>query len=600
MAEHFLIGLTGIIVLSVGAQWLAWKLKLPSILLLLIFGFFAGAVTGFIEPAELFGPSLLPAISLAVAVILFEGGLNLHWREFKEVKHTVRNLITVGAFTTWVLTAAAAHFILGLEAGLSILMGAILIVSGPTVIMPILRHLRPKGPTGPILKWEGILIDPIGAILAVIVFELIFIGKFQGFTPFVVVELLQTIMIGGIVGVVGAGLMVLLLKRYWMPDFLHSPVTLMMVVGVFTFSDTLQPESGLFAAIAMGIALANQRFVSMQHIMEFKENLQVLLIGGLFIVLAAQLQMSDLSFFNAATIAFLAALIFIIRPIAVYLSSRTSELDAKAKTFLAFMAPRGIVAAAIASIFALRLEAIEYQGAEALVPVTFLTIIGTVTVYGLGALPLARRLEIADADPQGILIVGAHDWALRIGTVLKEEGIHVAFLDGNWENVSAARLEGFSATYMNVLSEDMTDEVNLGGIGYLIALTRNNQVNTLAALRFASVLGRARVFQIAAPAKPWVRDQQISTHLRGRALFGQNTTYSDLHRLFTAGAAIKTIRITEEYTYETFLRQYGNEVIPLFLKDQTGKLTVLSPETKVTPRPGQTFIAIVPQQEAQQ
>lgn len=590
--EHLLIGLASIIVLGVLAQWIAWRLKLPSILLLLIFGFTVGAGTGLLNPEEIFGHSLFPAVSIAVAIILFEGGLNLHWSEAKEVGRTVRNLVTTGALVTWILTSLAAYFILDFDLALSVLLGAILVVTGPTVIMPILRHIRPSGKAGPILKWEGILIDPIGAFLAVLVFEIIFVGR-QGFDMLAVLEIFKTLSIGSIAGVLGAAFIVVVMKRYWVPDFLHNAFTLMTVVGAFTVSDAMQAESGLFAVIVMGAVLANQKFVSVKHIVEFKENLQVLLIGGLFIVLAAQLKMEELLYLDWAAAAFIALLILLIRPLSVYASTLSIDIDKKTKIFLSSMAPRGIVAAAVASIFALRLQEINYPGAEKIVPITFFTIIGTVAIYGLGALPLAKRLKIADTNPQGMLIVGAHPWARDIGGALQEEGYNVLFIDSNWNNISAARMRGFTALYTNILSEHAIDEVDLGGVGHLLALTPNDQVNTISALRFASILGRAHVHQLGSQAQTGIRRNEISPDLRGR-LFLNGISFKDIDEKFSTGAQIKTINISREFTYEMFLEQYGKKAIPLFISNNQ-KLSVLSENSSFRLQPGQKLISIVPE-----
>lgn len=257
MTEDLLVGLASIIVLGIVAQWLAWRLRLPSILLLLIFGFVAGPVTGFLDPDALLGNLLLPIVSLSVAVILFEGGLSLKIAEVRETGSVVRNLISAGVLFTWVISATAAHFILGLNWDLAMPLGAVLVVSGPTVILPLLRYVRPTGQVSSVLKWEGILIDPIGAMLAVLVFEAILVGEVEEATTLAVIGLLKTVLIGGAVGVLGAYVMISLLKRYWIPDFLQEVVSLTWVVSAFTASNLLRTESGLLAVTVMGVALAN-------------------------------------------------------------------------------------------------------------------------------------------------------------------------------------------------------------------------------------------------------------------------------------------------------------------------------------------------------
>ncbi|MDX1535645.1 MAG: sodium:proton antiporter [Candidatus Spechtbacterales bacterium] len=592
MTHNVLIGLASILLLGVSAQWLAWRFKLPSILVLLTFGFVAGAGTGLVNPEQLLGESLLPVVSLAVAVILFEGGLNLRLKEIKEVKGTVTKLTTIGALLAWAFTGIGAYYILGLDVALSVLLGAILVVSGPTVIMPILRHIRPTGPVGSILKWEGILIDPIGAFLAVLVFEVIFAGKFQGFNLLAFLEIFKTIGVATIMGGFGALFIILALKHYWVPDFLHNSTTLMSAIAVFTISDILQHESGLFAVIIMGGILANQKSVSVKHIVEFKENLQVLLIGGLFILLAAQLTMADIATITISSFIFLAVLILIVRPLSVYISTRGTNITSETKLFLSAMAPRGIVAAAVASIFALRLQAIDYPEAERIIPITFFVIVGTVAVYGLSALPLAKKLNISDVEPQGVLILGAHSWARKIGTALKKEEIQVLFIDSSWTNSSKARMEGHEAVYTNALSEHAIDEVNLGGIGYLLALTPNDQVNSLVCMHFADVLDKANVYQLATKPKGPKR-QDVSDHLLGRLVFRKGDTHENINKLFEKGATIKAITLTQEFPYGEFLKK-NRGAIPMFIIDNSGKLIIMSQSTAQEAKPGQKLIAIIP------
>jgi len=371
------------------AQWLAWRLELPSILVLLIFGILAGPITGFLDPDQILGPLLMPFVSLSVAVILFEGGLNLKIDELHEIGAVVRNLITVGVVVTWVLASAAAHLILGLDLRLAILFGSILVVTGPTVILPMLLHIRPSGRIGNIAKWEGIMNDPIGAMLAVLVFQAILMGGAEGTTAAIFSGIMKTIFIGILTGVGGEILLVSLLKRYWIPDYLQNPAALMLVVTVFTISEQFQIESGLFAVTMMGVPLANQEVVAVKHIIEFKENLRVLLIAVLFIVLAGRLSISDLDYIDGYSLLFLGILMVLVRPAVVAISTWGAKLRWQELVFLSWMAPRGIVAASVSSLFALRLSEAGFSQAESLAPPTFLVLIGTLAIFGNAAGSLA-------------------------------------------------------------------------------------------------------------------------------------------------------------------------------------------------------------------
>lgn len=600
MIEHLLLALSAVAVLGISAQWIGWRFSIPSILLLLTFGIVAGPVTGLLDPGALMGDLLYPVVSLAVAIILFEGGLSLSLKEFKEIGVTVARLVTVGMAVTWALSAVFAHGLLGLDWGLSILFGAVLVVTGPTVIVPMLRHIRPTGQTGPILKWEGIVIDPIGAMLAVLVFQII-TAPGEDITTLITAVLLKTIVVGTVIGLAAAALLVLVLKRDWAPDYLQNPITVMLVISAFTGSNLLQHESGLLAVTVMGFTLANQKQVSVAHIVEFKENLQVMLIATIFILLAAHLKPADLNNIGFGAFVFLALLLVVVRPAAIFASTFGTSLTTKEKLFLSWLAPRGIVAAAVASIFALRLQEIGYEGADQLVATTFFVIIGTVTIYGLTAGRVARHLELTKADPEGVLLLGGKPWVRAIAKALKNEGYSVLMVDNVRAHVRAAKMEGVPAHYASVFSENILEQVELSGIGKLLALDANDDVNSLAALHFAPIFGRNQIYQLSPDERSGMSAVEETTHareehnvhLRGRIVFGEKVTHGLMTVRHMSGWIIKKTRITEEFDYDDFQHHYGGDVMPLFtISDATGKLLVYNAESK-KPGPGTTVVALV-------
>ncbi len=543
----------------------------------------------------LFGNLLLPIVSVTVAIILFEGGLSLKFSEVREVTAVIRNLVTVGVLVSWVLTSLASYLIFGLGLQISILLGAVLVVTGPTVIIPLLRHVRPSGRVGSIIKWEGIIIDPIGAVLAVLVFEVIISVGLEKATTQVVVSIFKTLVIGTVLGLAGAKLVIVILKRHWVPDFLQNPVSLMIVVFVFVCSNVIQVESGLLSVTLMGIALANQKWVSLKHIVEFKENLRVLFISSLFIILASRLTIDELSYvLNFKGFIFLVLMILVVRPLSIFISTYFTDLNLKEKLFLSWMAPRGIVAAAVASVFALRLAEAGYEQAERIIDITFLVITGTVAIYGLTAFKVARRLGLAKPNPQGLLMVGAHIWARSIAKFLHENGFQVSLVDSNWANVSAARQEGLQAYYENILLEDISEDIELDGIGKLIALTRNDEVNSLAALHFIEDFGRSQVYQLPKLSKFSAKSEEsIPQHLRGRLLFGAEATFSYLDSKFASGASLKKTPLTDEFNYDSFQSLYGEKALPLFLIKESGELVVMALDNTPTPLPGQSLISLV-------
>ena len=428
MTERLLTTLAGILVLGIGAQWLAWRLRIPSILLLLGSGFVVGPGLGWIDPDRVFGSLLLPVVSLSVGLILFEGGLSLRFRELRKTWGSLVGLLTVGVLVTWGLSAVAAAQILGMPSSLALLSGAILVVTGPTVIGPLLRHIRPTGRVGPVAKWEGIVIDPIGATLAVLVYEgldAIRRAEYGSATLNVLEGLGITLLAGGLVGAFCAGVLVFCLRRFWIPDYLQNPVALMLVVIALTAANALHREAGLLAVTVMGVILANQRVVPMDRISEFKESLTILLISALFILLSARVRVEDLTALGWRGLVFALVMLLVVRPLAVWAATIGSQLTRAERLFLAWFAPRGIVAASVASVFALRLG----DSGAVLVPATFLVIVATVAVYGLTAGPLARRLGLTPGDPQGLLIAGANGFARALASVLQREGFRVVLVD---------------------------------------------------------------------------------------------------------------------------------------------------------------------------
>ncbi len=597
-AEEIVLRLAAVVLLGVGAQWIASRLRLPSILLLLALGLIAGAGTGFIEPEKLFGDDLLiSAVSLSVAVILFEGGLGLRVAEVRGVGRVVRNLIIVGTAVTLLVATVFAYFVLDLSLSLSLLLGAVLVVTGPTVVIPLLDHIRPTGQTKALLRWEAIIIDPIGAVLAVLLFQAIFAEGVEEATLQATQAVLMTLVAGGGIGLLAAGAMVILLQRYWIPDELQNPVMLMAVLAATASANWIQAESGLLAATVMGIALANQRTVSVRHILEFKESLRVLLIGTLFIVLAARLEVDDLKTIDLLDAAFLATLIIVARPLAVAISTLRSSLSWQERTFLALMAPRGIVAVSLASILALRLADEGFADAERLVPLTFLVVIGTIAFYGVAGPYIARALSLARPNPQGVLIVGAHPWARELAAALQANEITTVLIDSNRANVHDAKLAGLHAHYANVLSEDVEHELDLDDIVRMLAVTLNDEVNALAAQRFAEIFDRQHVYQMAPKVEVVHEDpddrQTIPRHLRGRILFGARATHDYVSERVADGAVVKSTTLSEEFDYEDFVAMYGEDALRLFIVTEAGELNVVSADATPTVKAGQTLISLV-------
>ncbi|QDV21892.1 cation:proton antiporter [Aureliella helgolandensis] len=609
MHEHlFPFFLVLVPLLGIVAQWLAWRLQVPSILLLLGLGLCLGI---WISPDQIlsdlagtednFGPKLLfPIVSLSVAVILFEGGLTLRWNQLGDSANIVFRLITVSSVITWVCTAVMSKYMLGFSWQLAWLLGAILMVTGPTVVGPLLRQIRPNRRVSSILQWEGILIDPVGAVAAVLVFEVV--GHAGHVTFFDISSIVvETLAIGIIIGCLAAVLLVLALRHYWVPDFLHGVFFLVVALASFWVSNWMQEEAGLVTVTILGICLANQNYVSVEHVLEFKEHLRVLLIGCLFIVLGSRLQLSALADIGWVGVPFVLLLVLVVRPLSVYLGTLGTKWPAKERLFVGLIAPRGIVAASVASVFGLKLaalaggeNAVSFDKAALLAPVTFMVILGTVTICGLGATPLARRLGLSDANPQGILFAGASAWVREVALALQKADIRVMLIDTNYAKVTAARMAGLSAKCGNILSEHIQDEQDLAGIGRFFAVTPSDEVNTLAAMEYTHVFSRESVYQLPSQGKSHGRWQSIPDNRRGRMLFQSDLTHHVLEQMFADGAKVKITLLTDTFDMEAFRAQHGPGAILLGAINSDGRLRIRTTQANLEPVPGDSVVAILP------
>ena len=563
----------GIVVLAVGLNWLAVRTGVPSILLYLLTGFLAGPVFGVLNPDELLGDLLLPLVSLAVGVILFEGGLSLRLREIKGHARVIWLLVTVGVLVTWAIGYVAALLFTDLSPGLALLLGAILVVSGPTVIGPLLSHVRPDRPVGPILKWESILVDPIGVLLAVVTFDILLIGAGTSAAS-VAGQVGLFLLVGIAVGLVlGFGLIVAL-RRHWIPEQLRSLVGLGTALVGFVVANSMVTEAGLLATPTIGMVLANYRRVQTEQILHFSETIRVVLIGVLFIILSARISVDQLELIGAGAVGILVALIVLARPLAAFVSTLGTTLSWRHRVLIGTVAPRGIVAASIASVFALELEAEGIAGAAQLTPLVFAVIVGTVVLYGLGMQPIARALGLAK-QRQGVLIIGAGRLERAIGAALTEQNIPVMIATTNRRDEYRARMQGLETHYGNVLIEDIDLELDLSGLGRVLALTPNDDVNTLAVTRFSGIFGRAQTYQLVAGRVPAGIDSSAVTPLAGRLLFEGEASYERLSKLIRGGATIRGTTITAEFTVADF-RESNPEAVPLFVMRPNQRLLVLT------------------------
>lgn len=572
-----LIGLALVVVLAIAAQLAAVRLSIPAIVPLLLGGALAGDVTGLIEPDDLLGDALSPAISIAVGIILFEGALGLRREELRGgVRGVVLRLITLGALVTWALTAVAAWLLLDLPTEMAILIGAVLIVSGPTVVLPLLEFIRPVPSVRAVLKWEGILVDPIGAILAVVAFNALAVeqGGFSlrpgGFA--------LSLAVGCGCGAVGAALLLWLLRSDRLAGRDKVAATLMLVVGAFAAADALRDDAGLVATIAMGLALANQRRVDIARIVEFKENLGSILLGILFVLLAANVDLDAVVDLGWRGLAFVGALVLLVRPAVALLCSLRSPFGARERAFIAALAPKGIVAASTASVFGLELAGAGASGAEELVPATFLAIAGTVAVYSVAAPALARALGLARGAPTTMLLIGAPDWALDLARALRESGVDVRIWSPRANGAQAALALGLPVVPDPLLGDRSAEESLLEEVSAVLLVTDDDALNALLARQLTELLQPSRVF--ALPPDDGAARIVAGDHERGLVPFDRRATAAELARRFAAGQRVAAT----------------SGALPagaLPLMGLAGSARVLGPEVP-PPAPGELVLALTP------
>lgn len=593
MQDSAIVAFSLIGLIAFACQWLAWRVKLPAILFLLAAGIFVGPVAGYLEPDALFGDLLFPLISLSVAIILFEGSLTLNFEEIRSQKRVVRRLVTWGAALTWVVVAVATRWLFDLDWELSILFGALTVVTGPTVIVPLLRSVRPKASVASILRWEGILIDPIGALLVVVVFEIIVAqtqatGYWHGLSMF-----FKVMLAGTGLGLAGGMFLGLILRKHWVPAYLLNLATLSLVFAVFSFADSLAHESGLLAVTVMGMWLANQKDIRITEILNFKENLSLVLISGLFILLAARMTLDSIAVLGWTPLLLLLIMQFVARPLSVWVSTTGSTLDWREKALLSWIAPRGIVAAAVSALFAIRLQIAGEGEAGVLVPLTFMVIIGTVVLQSATARLVARALGVAEPSPKGFLIVGANPVARAIASALNEHGFRTLLTDSSWENIRTARMESLETFYGNPVSGYADQNLDLVGIGKLLALSPLRGMNAVAGMRYQNEFGERNIYILTTSTEANVSEKhKIATEQRGFILFGEDVTYSKLASLLSQGAEIRSTKLSEEFDFDDFLIEKGSEVLPLFAINPKGRLSVFVTQKELHPEAGWTLISL--------
>ena len=584
-----MLELAGIIILGILAQWFAWKFKIPAILPLILIGLLVGPIASeflsedgakWIEPIwngekGLFpGDGLYYFVSLAISIILFEGGLTLKRDEIKNVGPSITKLITVGSAVTFFGAGVLAHYVFDLSWEISFLFSGLIIVTGPTVITPILRNIPLKKDVSAVLKWEGILIDPIGALVAVLVFEFISVGGDSGFTKTALVEFGKILLFGTSFGFTFAHALTFVINKKLVPHYLLNVVSLSTVLLVYVESEIFAHESGLLAVVVMGMVLGNGKLKNLKELLYFKESLSVLLISILFILLAANIDIKDLMLlYSWKTAVLFAVVVFVIRPLAVFLSTYKSKLKVNEKLFISWVGPRGIVAAGIASLFGSKLIKSGVEGAEYITPLVFMIVLGTVLLNATTARIFAKIVGVFLKSSNGILIVGASSASRLIASYLQKNGRRVVLIDSNSNHIVRAVEMGLEAIEASVYDDDLTQNIELNDVGYLFSLTGSSVVNEFVINKFSKDFGEQGAFRLISS-----EELKTSENNEEKGVFSLTDDYINFSEVVRDFPTINEVEIKSKEEYIEITNKLNSDVttIPVFLKNNDGEIYIIS------------------------
>jgi len=592
MEHHITLVLTLVMLLGIGAQWIAWRLAVPAIILLTLFGVVAGPVLGLIQPRRDLGEMLDPMIKLGVAVILFEGGLSLRFHEFRQAASGVTRLVSVGVLIAFGLGSTAAYYIGDLSWPVALIFGAITVVTGPTVIIPLLRQARLRRRPASFLKWEGIINDPTGALLAVVIFEYFAVvgtGSMESMALRVIGGLLFSFACG-----IGPGyLLGTVFRRGQVPEYLKGPLALATALAVYVLSNQILSESGLLAATLLGITLGNMNLPSIEELRRFKEYVALMLVSGVFILLTAELDPAILLRLDWRTVALLATIVFVARPLTIWLSTIGAGMSWQERALLGWIAPRGIVAASVAAVFGPALVTQGYAGAELLLPLIFALILITVVLHGLSINWLARRLDLGAPTTSGLLIVGASPWTIGLAEILKKLEIPTLIVDNEWSRIRSARQGGLNVFYGDILSEASEQRLEFNDFGYLFAATENDAYNAHVCTHYAAEMGRNHTFQLPQANTDLPDPRRVTVNRRGLIAIGSNAQYDALIASWYRGHVFQHIELSDHLSYDDF-RATCRDCRIILLARLDGALQIESTEQPLNPKVGDTVVFFGP------
>ncbi|MFK3961115.1 cation:proton antiporter [Guptibacillus hwajinpoensis] len=595
MVDSILFNIMLVGALGIFSQWIAWRFHLPAIVVMSIIGLLVGPIFGLLHPEEVFGGLFDPFVSIAVAIILFEGSLNLDFREIKGLGRPVGRIVTIGAFLAWLLGSLSAHYVAGLSWGVAFVIGGLFIVTGPTVILPLLRQAKLKPRPAKILKWEGIIVDPLGALLAVFAFEIIKFLKVEEATATVLLVFFLGSLFATLFGFLcgrGVGWM---FEKGYVPEFLKSPVVFAVVILCFAVADEITHETGLLAVTAMGITLANMHISSIDDMRHFKENISVLLISTIFIMLTASLSVDTLlEIFHWQILVFVILMLFVVRPLSIWLSTIGTDLSWQEKTLVGWIAPRGIVALTVASYFASVLLDAGFEDAKILMSLTFALVFATVVVHGFSIRWTAEKLGLASDGQPGVLIVGGSTFSTALSKTLKELKIPVLITDSSWQRLLTTRKAGVPFYRGEILSEQTEYRLDLTPYEYMLAATELDSYNALVCTTFVPEIGRNNLFQLSLRNDRGDDLEELVHTIGGRVAFKEGATWESLNRKVESGYVFRKTNITQQYAYDQYLEERDDETIMLFVKKPSGSLEFFAHDSQTRAEAGDVIVSLMP------
>ncbi|RBW71169.1 sodium:proton antiporter [Bacillus taeanensis] len=591
--DSILFNLMLIGALGIGSQWVAWRFRLPAIVVMSIVGLLVGPIFGMIDPKEDFGALFHPFISIAVAIILFEGSLNLDFREVSGLGAPVVRIVTIGAFLAWLFGSFAAHYVAGLSWAVAFVIGGLFIVTGPTVILPLLRQAKLKPRPAAILKWEGIIVDPFGALLAVFAFEIIKFLMDEKVTAMTLLLFFLASIFALIIGwTCGRGIGWMFEKGH-VPEFLKSPVVFVVVITCFVLSDEMMHETGLLAVTAMGMTLANRHISSIEDMRHFKENISVLLISTIFVMLTASLTVDTLyKILNINIAVFVLLMLFIVRPLSIWLSTSGTDLSKQEKTLVGWIAPRGIVALTVSGYFSSVLLDAGFTDASILTPITFALVFSTVCVHGFSIGWLAKKLDLAINSQPGVLIIGSSIFSTALAKVLQDLNIPVLIADSSWQRLHPARKAGVSFYHGEILSEQTEYRLDLTPYEYMITATELDSYNALVCTTFIPSIGRNNVFQLSLRNKRGDDLKDLVHTIGGRILFKKEASWEEINKKVESGYVFRKTNITERYSFEKYLKERNKETLLLFILKPTGRIEFFVEDTNIGASVGDVVVSL--------